>query len=76
MTASTSAPERILQRLDWTVVRRLDGPIAERLVGAEDFDLEARPHRDPFEADVALFLDGGRGQERGKKEKNPHQNLH
>ena len=25
MTASASAPERILQRLDWTVVRRLDG---------------------------------------------------
>ena len=25
MTASTSAPERILQRLDWQVVRRLDG---------------------------------------------------
>ena len=25
MTASTSAPERILQRLDWTVIRRLDG---------------------------------------------------
>ena len=25
MTASPSAPERVLQRLDWTVVRRLDG---------------------------------------------------
>ncbi len=25
MTASASAPERVLQRLDWTVVRRLDG---------------------------------------------------
>jgi uncharacterized protein (DUF58 family) len=25
MTASTSAPERILQRLDWQVIRRLDG---------------------------------------------------
>ena len=25
MTASAPAPERILQRLDWQVVRRLDG---------------------------------------------------
>ena len=25
MTAFASAPERVLQRLDWTVVRRLDG---------------------------------------------------
>ena len=27
MTDSTSAPERLLQRLDWTVIRRLDGQL-------------------------------------------------
>jgi uncharacterized protein (DUF58 family) len=27
MTGSTSAPERLLQRLDWTVIRRLDGQL-------------------------------------------------
>jgi uncharacterized protein (DUF58 family) len=27
MIASTSAPERLLQRLDWTVIRRLDGQL-------------------------------------------------
>src|SRR5215471_8834787 len=27
MTGSASAPERLLQRLDWTVIRRLDGQL-------------------------------------------------
>src|SRR5262245_55184149 len=27
MIASTSAPERLLQRLDWQVIRRLDGQL-------------------------------------------------
>ena len=53
MTDSTSAPERLLQRLDWTVIRRLDGQLQGdyrtlfRGQGIDFADLrEYQPHDD------------------------------